>query len=113
MSHFSIWKIIVGTGIVVSLVTGIIKYDERFAKCQDVERNFQQIETKIAKTLDQFQKNMDIRHYDYLSESILRDYYNCKIIEKRNPELLLSPTECEDLKDEYERIREKKRELVK
>jgi len=51
-----IWKIIVGMGVVVSVFTGIIKYDERLAKCRDVKQGMEQLESKVAQTLDKFHK---------------------------------------------------------
>lgn len=107
-----IWKIIVGIGVIVSLITGIVKYDDRLAKCEDVDKSLESLEIKVVQTLDQFQNNMRYQQYDYLQDNYTRDYYNCILKQKENPQNLNISNECNEIKKELEIIKNKKSNII-
>jgi len=103
------WRIITGLFVMVAGIAGLFKFDDRYAKCQDTKEGFKELEFTVVQTLEKFQQTQDIRQSDMMQESLERDYNNCIRDQKLDPSLC---NECEDIKIEKERMRNKKKKLM-
>ena len=106
------WKIVTGLFVVVAGIAGLLKFDDRYAKCDGTKEAFEQLEVQVVQTLEKFQQTQDIRQYDMMQESLERDYDNCKRDQQVNPNDPSINEECEDIKKEKERMRSLKKECI-
>jgi len=107
-----IWRIITGLFVIVAGMTGIIKFDDRYAKCDDTEQCFKDVELTIVQTFEKFQDTQDMRQSDMMYDSYERDYNNCKRDMKANPNNPDLAEECADIKKEKDRMWKKKKALM-
>jgi len=117
-----IWKTVTGVGVAFGLIFGFIKYDDRLAKCEEVKKGFLHIEEKLeqkivqleletVQTMKDFQKGQQYQQYDYLEDSLERDYNNCLRELRRTPNDTVLQQSCETLKIQQQRAKEKKESL--
>jgi hypothetical protein len=113
-----VWKTIVGAGVVFTLILMMIEYDDRLAKSEELEdlklaqrERITQLETKVVQSMEQFQKNQDIRHYDYLDDMLEKEYFNCRNILMVDPNNQIAQQNCANIEAKRAEIKEKKRAL--
>jgi hypothetical protein len=117
-----IWKTIIGVGVALGLVFSVIEYDDRLAKCGEVKegmRNLEQrmdqklvqLELETVQTMKDFQKGQQYQQYDYLEDSLTRDHHNCMRELRRAPSDTMLQQECEHLRLQQQRAKEKKESL--
>ena len=114
----NIWRIIVGAGVLFSLVFGMIGYDDRLAKSEELENlklaqreRMTQLEIRVVQSMQQFQKNQDIRHYDYLDDMLEKEYFNCRNKLTTDPNNPIAQQNCADIETKRTELRKKKQEL--
>jgi len=107
-----LWKVIAGIGVATSMLLGLAQLDGRYAKSEVLEKEVERIEIQTVQTFEKLQRGIDIKQYDMMQESVERDYKNCKEIEKACPENAVIKEQCEELKIERDRLREKKLDLI-
>jgi hypothetical protein len=108
-----IWRIITGLFVIIAGIGGIIKCDDRYAKCDDTKQCLNKMEVTIVQTFEKFQQTQDVRQYDIRQESLDRDLKNCRRDQQVNPNDSSLAEECNDIKREKERMRIQKEELMK
>lgn len=113
-----IWKVVVGAGVLIGITLGIIEYDDRLAKSDELEliketqkEQLVQLETKVVQSMQQFQKNQDLRHYDYLDDMLEKENFKCRNILITDPDNQEAQRNCAEIESKRFEIREKKREL--
>ena len=117
-----IWKSVIGVGVALGMIFGFIEYDDRLAKCGEVKEGFKNIEEKVdqkfvqfemttVQTMKEFQRGQQYQQYDYLEDSLERDYNNCQRDLRKQPDDPNLRQECESIKTQHQRAKEKKESL--
>jgi len=118
MSKSRVWQTAGGVILVLGFIFGFVQYDDRLAKCDDVKEKFKLVESDIenieiqtVQTFQQFRKEQDYRHYDYMSESLTAEYWRCKNLQRAYPMDPNIPQDCESIEKERDNVNKKKREM--
>lgn len=113
-----IWKAIVSAGIVFTLVLSAIGYDDRLAKSEELDdlkmaqkEQLAQLETRVVQSMQQFQKNQDIRHYDYMDEMLEKEDFKCRNLRAADPNNPIVQQNCADIEAKRAEVKQKKRDL--
>jgi hypothetical protein len=119
------WKVIIATGIVVSLFVGMFTIDNRFAKSQDlillethmedgVENKLLLAEAQTVKTFKTFQmqqiimnKALQLQILQMQKDSIEKEYWTLKSELRKNRDDLELKQDFNDIKIQREKIKEK------
>lgn len=87
------WKGVLGVMGVLSIITGLVAFDARYAKSEDVKQTF----TEVKKS---FQLQQDLWKLDSINEQLI----------KTKSQLKVSPKD-EEIKAEYQDLKGKKEKL--
>lgn len=97
-------KTIIGSIILgVSLITGILTIDGRYATSKELV----QTEQKVIKTLEQFQANQERKNLEQRYENITDRVYDYKALIKKNPRDVELQEDYQNLLREKEAIKQK------
>lgn len=86
----------------LSLITGILAFDSRYATSKDMEK----MEQKVVKTLEQFQTNMERKTLEQRYITLTDQMYQYKILIKKNPK-------DDELKEDYQKIEQERIDVKK
>jgi len=120
-----VWKVIIASGILVSLFVGLFTIDNRFVKseqltalettmCKDVTGKFLLAEAATVKTFQGFQmqqiimnKAFQLQILNMQKDSIDKEYWNLKRAIRRNPTDMELQEDFSEVKIQRQSIKEK------
>ena len=115
----TVWSVIAGTVVVLSLIAGIFTFDDRYVKCEILDVKLAQAETNSVKTFESFQmrqaqdvRKLQIQIRDLEYNNSLKRYYELQRQLSANPNDTYLRDECQSVKDDLKRIKEKKQKLL-
>lgn len=115
----TVWGIVVGTVVVLSLIAGIFTFDDRYVKCDILDTRLAQAETNTVKTFEAFQmkqqtdvRKLQIQILDIEYSNALKRYYEVQKQLNTNPNDHYLQTEFNDIKADLNRIKTQKNKLL-
>jgi len=103
-----ILSIVAATSAILGLVTTIFTLDSRYAKSEEVKR----VEQQTIKTLEQFQRQLDIRYENQRYQMITDQIIQYKLLLRQNPNDEMLKEDLDRLISEREAIRERLNKML-
>jgi len=107
------WKWIPIVGGILAVLFGIWKIDDRYAKCEQVEKQFVGQEQKVVQTLDKFQEKIEYKFQRDRLDTIKDQSRQVKIQMKKAPNDPDLQEQVEDLAQERAKVERRIEELEK
>ena len=114
----TVWTVITGLVVVLSLVGGIYKFDDRYAKAEDLKSTRNNMEQRTVQTFESFQMKqqtvtdglrLDILNIEY--ERTKKELRNAKSELRKHPGDVDIEMEIEELKERIDYINNKRKAL--
>ena len=114
----TVWTVITGLVVVLSLVGGIYKFDDRYAKAEDLKSTRNNMEQRTVQTFESFQMKqqtvtdglrLDILNIEY--ERTKKELRNAKSELRKHPNDVDIEMEIEELKQRIDYINDKRKAL--
>jgi hypothetical protein len=114
-----LWKIVAGASVVIPVVLGLWKIDDRYAKEKDLVKTEKNIEEKSVRTFEKFQMKqetitsglrLDILNIEY--DRVMKELKKLRRALKKNPDDIDIEVEIEELKENIKDINNKRKTLM-
>jgi len=107
------WKWISIAGGILAILFGVWKIDDRYAKCDEVSKQFVVQEKRVVETLDKFQNKLDYKFQRDRLDTVKDQTRQMKILQKKSPNDAELKEQISDLEKEREGIEKRLQELEK
>lgn len=109
----SSWKWVSVAGGVLALLFGVWKVDDRYAKCEQVEKELRSQEQKVVQTLDVFKRQLDYEGQYKRLETVKDQQRQNRMLLKKMPNDPELREQEEELRQERAKIENRLIELEK
>lgn len=107
------WKWVSIAGGILAILFGIYKIDDRYAKCDAVEKQLIAQEQKVAGALDKFQDKLDYKFQRDRLDTIKDQTRQLKMLQKKSPNDEDLKEQTDELDKERSNVEQKLRDLEK